>query len=118
MASLLSALQEDPDDSKGPNFMDYEAPEANAYEFQSGGIIEVLKNLLAEFSKKKGDCEKEEMNSQHASNMVIQDLVDSIENANDDISMKSKEKAEKLAQAATDKEELSATLAELAADEG
>merc|ERR1719271_1821623 len=61
--------------------MDYEAPEANAYDFQSGGIIGMLKKLRDEFRTKLADCQKEEMNSKHAYDMVVQDLVDSIENS-------------------------------------
>merc|ERR1712146_686107 len=59
--------------------MDYEAPEAHAYDFQSGGIIAMLKKLRDEFRTKLADCQKEEMNSKHAYDMVVQDLVDSIE---------------------------------------
>jgi len=96
------------------DWMAYEAPEANAYEFQSGGIIDTLKKLLAEFSDKKGQCEKEEMNAQHASNMILQDLVDSIENANEDIAMKTKLKAEKEAAVGQLKGELESTKTVLA----
>merc|ERR1719310_1308438 len=96
------------------DWMAYEAPEANAYEFQSGGIIDTLKKLLAEFSDKKGQCEKEEMNAQHASSMILQDLVDSIENANEDIAMKTKLKAEKEAAVGQLRGELESTKTVLA----
>merc|ERR1719461_2457549 len=72
--------------------MDYEAPEANAYEFQSGGIIDLLKKLLAEFTAKLGQCQKEEMNSKHAYDMVIADLTDSIENSEKEIEAKTVER--------------------------
>merc|ERR1712039_600254 len=58
--------------------MDYAAPEANAYEFQSGGIVDLLKKLRDEFRGKLGTCQKEEKNSAHAFNMIVQDLKDSI----------------------------------------
>jgi len=64
---------------------DFAPPEAKAYESQSGGIIEMLKKLMDDFRSKLGECQKEEMNSKHAFDMVQQDLVDSIENANKDI---------------------------------
>merc|ERR1719324_1951622 len=89
---------------------DYEAPEANAYEFQSGGIIEMLKKLRDEFRTKLADCQKEEMNSVHAYNMVVQDLVDSIENSNASIEDKKALKARKEEQAALDKKELASTI--------
>ena len=90
---FLTALQTGkvPDD----DWMNYEAPVANAYESQSGGIIDTLKKLLAEFSDKKGQCEKEDVNAQLASNMILLDLVDSIENANEDIAMKTELKADR-----------------------
>jgi len=96
---------------------DYAAPEANAYEFQSGGIIEMLKKLRDEFRTKLADCQKEEMNSVHAYNMVVQDLVDSIENSNASIEDKKALKARKEEQAALDKKELAATIAMKKEDE-
>merc|ERR1719484_42955 len=98
-------------------FDDYAAPEANAYEFQSGGIIEMLKKLRDEFRTKLADCQKEEMNSVHAYNMVVQDLVDSIENSNASIEDKKALKARKEEQAALDKKELAATIAMKKEDE-
>merc|ERR1719181_1945937 len=71
------------------------SPEANAYEFQSGGIVELLEKLHEEFTTKKSEAEKEEMNSRHAHEMVSQDLHDSIENAEADISTKTGIKQEK-----------------------
>lgn len=81
-------------------------PEANAYEFQSGGIVSMLKKLLSEFSAKKEEIEKEEMNSVHAANMVVQDLTDSIAVAKKTISEKSVLKQSKLASSAEAKKEL------------
>merc|ERR1719183_67070 len=88
----------------------YEAPEANAYEFQSGGIVDMLKKLKDEFRGKLGQCQKEEMNSKHAYDMVVTDLVDSIENSNDSIEEKTVTKARKEEQAAEDKKSLAATI--------
>jgi hypothetical protein len=94
-----------------------EAPEANAYEFQGGGIIEMLKKLRDEFRTKLADCQKEEMNSKHAYDMVVQDLVDSIENSNASIEEKKITKARKEEQAAADKKELASTTTVKAEDE-
>jgi len=85
------------------------SPEANAYEFQSGGIVELLEKLLAEFTEKKSEAEKEEMNSRHAYNMIAQDLNDAIENAEADISTKTGIKEEKVGINANKKKELTAT---------
>merc|ERR1719254_220210 len=90
--------------------MDYAAPEANAYEFQSGGIVEMLKKLKDQFREKLADCQKEEMNSKHAYDMVVQDLVDSIENSNKSIEEKKVTKARKEEKTAEDKKQLAATI--------
>jgi len=97
--------------------MDYEAPEANAYEFQSGGIVELLKKLLAEFTAKLGQCQKEEMNSKHAYDMVIADLTDAIENSEKEIEDKTELKHQKTEEAAQDKKQLAATVADKAENE-
>merc|ERR1740130_253604 len=96
---------------------DYSPPEANAYENQSGGIIEMLKKLKDEFRTKLAECQKEEMNSAHAYDMVVQDLVDSIENSNASIGEKTVTRARKQEKAAQDKKDLAATITMKAEDE-
>jgi len=86
------------------------APEANAYEFQSGGIVDMLKKLKDEFRGKLGECQKEEMNSKHAFDMIVADLVDSIENSNDTIEEKKVTKARKEEKTASDKKALAGTI--------
>jgi len=99
-------------DSDSPlSGMDYSAPEANAYEFQSTGIVELLKKLMDEFREKLATTQKEEMNSKHAYNMIVEDLTDSIENANKDIEEKTAEKERKIEKTAQDKKQLAATIA-------
>jgi len=103
----------------GKDFMESSdsAPEANAYENQSGGIIEMLKKLKDEFRTKLAECQKEEMNSAHAYDMVVQDLVDSIENSNASIGEKTVTRARKQEKAAQDKKDLAATITMKAEDE-
>jgi len=93
------------------------APEANAYEFQGGGIVNMLKKLKDDFRGKLGECQKEEMNSKHAYNMKYEDLKDSVENSNKDIEEKTITKERKLEQRALDKKELGSTIAVKAEDE-
>jgi DNA repair exonuclease SbcCD ATPase subunit len=97
--------------------MDYEAPEANAYEFQGGGIVEMLKKLKDEFRGKLGECQKEEMNSKHAFDMIVTDLVDSIENSKATIEEKTLAKTRKQEKAASNKKELAETIECKKADE-
>merc|ERR1719183_2815979 len=114
VAAFLGVMGKDFLDDMGP---DYQAPEANAYEFQSGGIISMLKKLKDEFRTKLADCQKEEMNSKHAYDMVVQDLVDSIENSQASIEEKKTTKARKQEKAAQNKKELAATTTMKAEDE-
>lgn len=92
------------------------APEANAYEFQSGGIVDMLKKLQDDFRKKRKECEKEEMNSKHASDMVIQDLTDTIERSNSDIASKSEDTQKKKERVGEAKKELALATTDHAED--
>merc|ERR1719387_1004092 len=109
VAAFIGVMGKDFMGEMGPG-MDYAAPEANAYEFQSGGIIDMLKKLKDDFRTKLADCQKEEMNSKHAYDMVVQDLVDSIENSEQSIEEKKVTKARKEEKAAADKKELASTI--------
>lgn len=76
-AALTALLQQDE-----PNEMLFrEAPEAYGYEFQSGGVVEMLEKLMDEFSTKKRELEAEELNAQHAFEQIMQQLADNIESA-------------------------------------
>jgi len=92
-------------------------PEANAYESQSGGLIDMLKKLQDDFRAKLAETEKREMNSVHAFNMLKQDLVDSISFAKKDISEKTKEKGMKTEQSAGEQTQLAGTTNTKAASE-
>jgi len=77
----------------------------------------MLKNLQDDFRKKAKECEKAEMNSKHAFDMIIQDLTDSISRANSDIEEKTAEKEKKIEKIAEDKGLLAATQTDKAQDE-
>merc|ERR1719293_552147 len=72
------------------------APESNAYEFQSHGIIEMLEKLLDKFVDERTALENEEMNSKHAYDMLMQDLTAQLEQAKADRTEKAETKAKKL----------------------
>merc|ERR1719386_95898 len=72
------------------------APEANAYESQSKGIIDMLQKLLDEFIAERTTAEKEESDSVHAFNLMTQDLNNNIEQATAARTEKQKLKAQKL----------------------
>lgn len=88
---------------------DFEPPEAKAYESQSGGVIDMLKKLKDDFREKLSQCEKEEMNSKNAHDMVVQDLVGSIDNAQRTAEEQTAEKEAKLEKQAANSKDLQST---------
>jgi uncharacterized protein YoxC len=103
--ALTSFLQQDPE-------LAYDAPEANAYENQSGGVIEMLEKLNDEFSKKKTELEKEELGAQQGFEQIMQQLADSIENAEFEINKKTKHRAEQQQSKADQEGDLAQTTAD------
>merc|ERR1719238_779287 len=79
-----------------PEGLAVSAPEANAYEFQSSGVIEMLEKLLDKFIDERTTLEKEEMNAKHAYDMLMQDLNAQIAQATQDRDEKAESKASKL----------------------
>jgi len=108
VAAFVGMLDDDKEASKAP---DYTVPEANAYELQSGSTVELLKRMKTEFDDKQARCEKEEMNSKHAHEMLVQELTDSQENADSDISSKTVLKQEKHESSAFVKTQFTSTTA-------
>merc|ERR1719194_114871 len=87
------------------------APQANAYEFQSGGVVDMLEKLKDKFEDERTDLEKEESNARHAYEILIQDLTAQIETATEDREAKAQEEASKLQKAAEEKGDLADTTA-------
>merc|ERR1712216_729131 len=91
--TLDAFLQQGEDQPEG---LAVSAPEANAYEFQSHGVIEMLEKLFDKFIDERTTLEKEEMNSKHAYDMLMQDLKAQIAQATQDRDEKAESKANKL----------------------
>jgi hypothetical protein len=87
------------------------APQANAYEFQAQGVVDMLEKLHDKFEDERTDLEKEESNARHAYEMLMQDLTAQIEAATEDREAKASQKASKLQAAAENKGDLSDTTA-------
>jgi cell division septum initiation protein DivIVA len=104
-AQLTQFLQQ------GPSGLEVSAPDANGYEFQSGGVIEMLEKLEDKFVDERSDLEKAETNSKHAFDMLIQDLSAQIENATQARTEKSATRGKKLQAAADAKGDLVDTTA-------
>merc|ERR1719231_1756595 len=109
-------LAQDPEAGEGEGGLAVTAPEANAYEFQSHGIIEMLEKLLDKFIDERTTLEKEEMNARHAFEMLVQDLKAQIDAAEQDVSEKSATKAKKLQAKADAEGDLQDTTTTMEAD--
>merc|ERR1719183_1114109 len=76
------------------------APEANAYEFQSGGVVSLLGKLQLKFEDQKLALEKEEMTAKANFEVLAQQLTDDIKADNASIEKKTQLKAKRLGDAA------------------
>jgi len=111
--ALNAFLQEDPADEG----LAVSAPEAEGYEFQSQGVIDMLEKLLDKFVAERTQLEKEEMNSKHAYDMLMQDLKAQIAQATQDRTEKAETKAKKLQAKADAEGDLADTTSTRDADE-
>merc|ERR1719408_556808 len=93
------------------------APEANAYEFQSGGVVSLLEKLKLKFEDQRLALEKEEMTSKANYEVLNQQLTDDIKADNAAIKKKTAMKAKRLGDAATAKGDKEATETSKAEDE-
>jgi len=103
--ALTAFMAQDPDAG-----LDVSAPEANAYEFQSQGILDMLADLLKKFVDERTTLEKEETDSRHAYEMLMQDLTTQVANADASKDQKKESKAKTLAAKATAEGDLSDTI--------
>jgi len=76
------------------------APEANAYEFQSGGVVALLNKLRLKFEDQKLTLEKEEMSSKANFQVLAQQLTDDIKASTANMEKKIAMKAKRLGDAA------------------
>jgi len=96
---------------QAPSGLEVAAPDANGYEFQSGGVIEMLEKLEDKFEDERSDLEKAEVNAKQAFDMLMQDLTAQIENATNARTEKSETRGKKLQSAADAKGDLVDTTA-------
>jgi cell division septum initiation protein DivIVA len=105
-AVITAFLAEDPEMS-----LLSQAPQAHGYEFQSGGVVEMLQKLADKFADEQSALEKKEVNAKHAYDMLMQDLTAQIEHNTQARTEKSEAKGQKLQAAADAKGDLADTTA-------
>jgi len=86
------------------------APEANAYEFQSQGVVDMLEKLAGKFSDERAALEEEETEAVHSFDMLKADLDQQLSVAKESNSEKSQAKAKALQGAADSKGALQDTV--------
>jgi chromosome segregation ATPase len=120
VASLLAADDdiEDPFASQTPGAVGFgvSAPEAHGYQFQSSGVVDMLKKLKDKFDDERTTLDKEELNKKHAYEMLMQSLQDSVERATSAKSRKAKSYDQRMEAAAAAQGELDDTTAVRNAD--
>merc|ERR1719158_39003 len=86
------------------------APEANAYEFQSKAIVDMLSKLLGKFDDERTTLEEEETNAKHSFDMLKADLANQLAAANEARTQQAERKAKALQGAADSKGALQDTV--------
>merc|ERR1719156_244674 len=92
------------------------APEANAYEFQASGIVDMLSKLLGKFSDERDALEKKEDDAVHSFEVLAADLRNQLDTANTARTQKSEAKAKALQAGADAKGALGDTTGTMEAD--
>merc|ERR1712224_921814 len=103
---ITSFLAQDPE-----VMFQQDPPQAHGYEFQPGGVIEMLEKLLDKFQDERTDLEKKETNAKHAYDLLMQDLTAQVESATQARTEKSEVRGKKLQAAADAKGDLADTTA-------
>lgn len=96
---------------------DLGAPEANAYEFQSGGIVAVLEKLRLKFQDQRLGLEKDEMSAKANFEMLEQSLTDNIKEDSKNSGKKTAARAARVGDAARAKGDMKMTETAKAEDE-
>jgi len=112
MRSVLAAFLQQTSQHK-----DSGAPDVAAYEFQSGGIVDMLEGLLDKFEKELGDVEEAENNQQQNFDLNKIQLEDLIKYSNKNRDEKATTKADITGKSGKAKGDLARTKESKAADE-
>merc|ERR1719359_2623141 len=108
-AAFLQATQKQ-EESRG-------GPAVAAYEFQSGGIVQLLEKFLKKFQGELDEVEREESNQAKNFDLEMINLSNTIDYLKKEIEEKSVMKAKRAKESAQAKSDLASTKKELAEDE-
>merc|ERR1719456_140483 len=99
------------------SFLQLDAPEADAYEFQSEGVINMFDDLEHKMADERSDGQKTEMSEKHSYDMLMADLTNRLDRTKSERAKDIAEKAKKEQQLADAQGEKADTEAALAEDE-
>merc|ERR1719473_2298961 len=99
------------------SFLQRQGPQADAYEFQSEGVIQMFDDLEHKMADERTDGQKTEMNQKHSYDMLMQQLVGRMDRTKDERARDAAEKAAKEQAMADAQGEKAATEQTLAEDE-
>mmetsp|Transcript_19099 Transcript_19099/g.42223 ORF Transcript_19099/g.42223 Transcript_19099/m.42223 type:complete len:665 (-) Transcript_19099:73-2067(-) len=91
-------------------------PEANAYESQTGGVVDMLDKLRRKFQDERLKLEKEEAENKYAFEMTKQGLADNIEQSEEESATKTEDKQKAIKKKAGEEKDLEVTKNALAED--
>merc|ERR1719182_693262 len=114
LSALMQTMSGDDDEALS---LQPSAPEAKAYESQSGGILDTLEDMKEKAIAMRNDGQKAEMNAKHAYEMLAQSLKNSIAQDNKELGEAKAAKAAAEEATSVAEGDLSVTSKELAADE-
>jgi len=109
MRRVLAAFLQDKEDNQG-------GPAVAAYEFQSGGIVQLLEKFLKKFEGELADVESEESNQAHNYDLEMIHLSDNIAYSKKELEEKSVFKAKRSEESAAGQSDLASTKEDLAED--
>merc|ERR1719161_3081563 len=104
--AIMAFIQSDPEENLAESMM---APQANAYEFQAQGVIDMIQGMKDKFEEEQSDLEKKEMNAKFSFETLSQDLKSQIEDGTQDKTEKEAEKGDALKSAGQAKADLAST---------
>lgn len=116
---LAAFLQQKEATTKGGAFLQERetgAPSASAYEFQSGGIVDLLEKFLKKFENELQDVESEEANQANNHDLVLHHLDDEMAFLKKELEEKMMFKAKRSRDSAAAKGDLASTKSDLAED--
>merc|ERR1719482_1712360 len=113
MASVMRFFQEGRDPAE---VLLEQSQTPKTYESSSGGIVDMVKELGKKFKEEKYVLEQEDAKKRHSSDMICQDLTDSIERSSTEQSSKMSTKAQREKDTAQAESDLADTTASLTAD--